>query len=209
LFPEWFSAVQPDWPENTVLTGFPLYDEGDARPPDASLDEFLDAGEPPIVFIAGSTNVHAREFFRVSTEVCRTGKRRGLFLTTYQEQLPVRLPEGVRHFHYIPLSRALPRALALVHPGGIGTVAQALSAGIPQLIVPLANDQPDNATRIHRLALGHMIRPARYTPARALDRLERMSTSPTIAQNIRQRASELARNTALQKTCQLIERTFG
>ena len=35
----------------------------------------------------------------------------------------------------------------LVHHGGIGTSAQALAAGIPQLLMPQAHDQPDNAAR--------------------------------------------------------------
>ena len=31
LFPEWFAPVQPDWPPQLLLTGFPLYDETDAH----------------------------------------------------------------------------------------------------------------------------------------------------------------------------------
>src|SRR5688572_21447187 len=32
LFPEWFAAPQPDWPPQTRLTGFPLYDERGVEP---------------------------------------------------------------------------------------------------------------------------------------------------------------------------------
>ena len=77
-----------------------------------------------------------------------------MFLTQYPEQLPARLPNGVRHFNYIPFSTVLPRAAAFVHHGGIGTTAQALAAGVPQLVVPLAHDQPDNAVRIRHLGVG-------------------------------------------------------
>ena len=41
----------------------------------------------------------------------------------------------------------------MVHHGGIGTTAQALAAGVPQLIMPLAHDQPDNAARVQRLGV--------------------------------------------------------
>ena len=54
-------------------------------------------------------------------------------------------------FAYLPYSLVFPHAAAIVHQGGIGTLAQALTAGKPQLIVPLAFDQPDNAARTVRL----------------------------------------------------------
>jgi UDP:flavonoid glycosyltransferase YjiC (YdhE family) len=53
-----------------------------------------------------------------------------------------------------PFDRLLPRASAIVHHGGIGTVACAIAAGIPQLVCPLAYDQFDNAARVERLGLG-------------------------------------------------------
>jgi rhamnosyltransferase subunit B len=37
--------------------------------------------------------------------------------------------------------------MVLVHHGGIGTTAEALRAGTPQLVVRLAPDQVDNAAR--------------------------------------------------------------
>ena len=54
FFPEWFAAVQPDWPPHTHLVGFPLWDTGrpGAIPEDA--ETFLAAGPPPIVFTPGS-----------------------------------------------------------------------------------------------------------------------------------------------------------
>ena len=55
LFSSIFAKPQPDWPANTVLTGFVFYDgsngEAELIP---ELKQFLDAGEPPIVFTLGS-----------------------------------------------------------------------------------------------------------------------------------------------------------
>ena len=48
-----------------------------------------------------------------------------------------------RHFDYTPLSHVLPGAAALVHHGGIGTAAQGLASGRPQLVMPMTFDQPD------------------------------------------------------------------
>ena len=41
----------------------------------------------------------------------------------------------------------------------VEATAQALAAGIPQLILPMAWDQPDNARRVKRLGAGHWLLP--------------------------------------------------
>jgi len=209
LFPEWFAPQQPDWPPNVHFAGFPLFDESGSRAPSAELADFLVAGEPPIVFTAGSANAQAREFFRVSVEVCRAAGRRAILLTQFPEVLPHRLCEGVRHFDYVPFSQALPHARAIVHHGGIGTVAHALAAGAPQLVVPSAHDQPDNAVRVCRLGVGSMLLPKQYKTGAVLQRLDRLLNSPSVMENCRRRAKDLAGNTALDKACVLIEQLAG
>ncbi len=205
MFPDWYAPPPPDWPPNVHLTGFPLYDESDERQIQPELEEFLRAGEPPLVFTAGSAMAQGRDFFRVSAEVCRLQRRRGILLTQFPEQLGA-LPDGVRHFDYVPFSTLLPRAAAFIHHGGIGTTAQALAAGVPQLVVPFAHDQPDNALRVRRLGTGDYIRPKHYEPNEAGRKLEALLGSPGIRENCRQRAASLADNTALDATCELIER---
>ncbi len=204
LFPEWFAPPPPDWPPNVVLTGFPLWDEGDIRNPSPELEEFLAAGEPPIVFTAGSAMAQAERFFQVSAEVCRTTGWRGLFLTQFPEQLPAPLPKQVRHFDYVPFSTVLPRAAVLVHHGGIGTTAQAIAAGTPQLVVPATHDQPDNALRIRSLGLGEFLLPKSYNEPNVVKLLDRL-TAPQIRKNCRRLAGEIAGNQPLETTCRLIE----
>ncbi|MBV9122709.1 MAG: glycosyltransferase, partial [Planctomycetes bacterium] len=50
LFSKLLAGKQPDWPPQTVVTGFPLYDqnEGTGLPP--ALRRFLEDGPPPLVF---------------------------------------------------------------------------------------------------------------------------------------------------------------
>lgn len=187
FFPQWYAPPQPDWPPNVKLTGFPLWDEREVRGPSAELEDFLAAGEPPLVFTAGSAMLHARRFFHVSAEVCSTTGRRGLLLTQFREQLPAQLPPGVRQFDYIPFSTVLPRSAVLIHHGGIGTTAQGISAGIPQLIVPNSHDQPDNAMRVRRLGIGDYLPPRAYTRLNVMDKLN-ILMSPTIKNNCRRAA---------------------
>ena len=157
LFPEWFATRQPDWPSQTHMTGFPMYDNAQKSSLPSVIQQFLDIGAPPLVFTPGSANKQAPEFFTEAVKACSTSGHRGIFLTHYPEQLPPQLPENIRHFSYVPLSQLLPYCAALIHHGGIGTCAQALRAGIPQVIQPLNFDQFDNADRITRLGVGTSI----------------------------------------------------
>ena len=49
----------------------------------------------------------------------------------------------------------------MVHHGGIGTVANAIAAGVPQLIRPICFDQMDNGMRVKRLGAGDCLRARR------------------------------------------------
>jgi UDP:flavonoid glycosyltransferase YjiC (YdhE family) len=100
-----------------------------------------------------------------------------VLLTPHREQVPQRLPPGMLWLPYVPLRALLPRAAALVHHGGIGTTAEALRAGVPQAIVPLAYDQFDNAARVEALGAGLRVAGGAAGPnpralAAALRRLE-------------------------------------
>ena len=205
LFPEWYGAVQPDWPPQTELTGFPLYDEGDANPLPRELRSWLDAGDRPVVFVAGTANRQAARFFQAGSEACRRLGRRGLLLSRFAEQIPDPLPSGVRHAEYAPFGSLLPRAAALVHHGGIGTLAQALRAGCPQLVMPMAFDQPDNAVRLERLGVGRYLRPSRFTGVAAARELEALLGSEEVARACRGIASRFEGIDPVTRTCELIE----
>ena len=209
LFPNWFAAPQPDWPPQTTLTGFPLYDERGATvvPPDldAFLEEAQAAGDPPVVFAPGSGNRQARRFFTAACDACRRLGRRGVLLTRFTEHLPHPLPEGVRRADYAPFSSVLPRAAALVHHGGIGTSAQALAAGRPQLVMPMTFDQPDNAARLQRLGVARTLPPVRFSGATVARELAALLESATVARKCADVARRFDGIDPVGHTCDVIE----
>ena len=178
LFPDWFAPPQPDWPPQTLLSGFPLYDGAQATALPAAVTDFLRAGSPPIVFTPGSAMRHGKSFFRTAVDVCQLLERRGILLTQYREQLPAALPESVRCFGFLPMGQLLPHCAAIVHHGGIGTTAQGLAAGMPQLIMPMAFDQPDNAARAVRLGVARSIAPRAFRPRAAARLLAELLERP-------------------------------
>ena len=205
LFPEWLARRQPDWPPQTVQAGFVLWDAGDATGVPAELDRFLDAGDPPVVFAAPSWMRHARPFFEGAVEACRLSGRRGILLTRFPEQLPARLPDGVRHFDFVPYRALLPRAAALAHHGGMGNLAFALAAGIPQLVSPIHLDHPHNAALLLELGVAARLTPRAWRPAAVARALDDLLGSPRVGERCRSLAKQVDPAGALANACSRIE----
>jgi UDP:flavonoid glycosyltransferase YjiC (YdhE family) len=94
---------------------------------------------------------------------------------------------------------------ALVHHGGIGTTAQALAAGVPQLVVAMAHDQPDNGIRVRRLGVGDCLPALRYSAGTAVPLLGRLLRHPEYRRNATRYAAELSANHAIARACDAIE----
>jgi rhamnosyltransferase subunit B len=205
LFPNWYCPPQQDWPSNIIQTDFPLWNDQNRAGLSPDVDEFLKQGDPPLVFTPGSTNLHGQHFFESAVEACRLLNRRGILLTEYPDQVPDRLPDAVAHFRYVPLDLLLPRASAFVHHGGVGSTSQGMAAGIPQVLMPLAHDQFDNAERISRLGVGRWISANRFSGPRLALHLKRLLSSPVAAVSCRGLAERLESRDGLRRAVAAIE----
>jgi rhamnosyltransferase subunit B len=205
LFPSWFATPQPDWPQETRLTGFPLFDEDQETDMKPEVKAFLEDGEAPIVFMPGSLMQHADQFFKTAVQACQALGRRAILLSRYRHHIPDTLPGSIQHFKYIPFRQILSRVDALVHHGGIGTCAQALKAGVPQLIHPLAYDQYDNAWRIKRLGVGDWIRAKDWQVPALAGKLQDLITSSNVSKHCQIITRRFNKKQPLVETCELIE----
>jgi len=174
FYPSWFGSP----PDDVTLTDFPMLDDALVPPLPPELETFLATGDAPVIFTPGSFMRRAESFFREALAACEHLGLRGIFLTPYSDQVPAKLPPTIRHFKFISLQRLARHGAALVHHGGIGTCAQGLRAGIPQLINPLFFDQPDNAARIEALGAGR-----RYQQGEIAERLEQLLHSQKIRES--------------------------
>ncbi len=205
MFPDWFGAPQPDWPPNMHTVGFPLYDAHPAASLPADVEEFLAAGERPIVFSPGSANMDAASFFETAVQACRRLGRRGMLVTKYAHQIPANLPAGIKHCSFVPFSLLLPRVAALVHHGGIGTSAQGLAAGVAQLVMPMAYDQLDNGLRLERLGVGAIVRPPKFKPGPVTRALAGLVDAPEVRERAAHWASQCNGPAALAAACDRLE----
>ncbi len=189
-WPAWFAPAQADWPQPMLTPGFPLFDEGGA-PLDAALERFLAAGPAPIGITPGSAMAHGEAFFARALEACASLGRRVVLVSPFDDQLPATLPASVHHTRWAPFSRLLPRLAALVHHGGIGTSAQALAAGLPQLVVPFAHDQFDDAARLARLGVA-AVQKADAPASDWARRLRQLTEDAAVAEAARRCAGRIA-----------------
>ena len=71
-----------------------------------------------------------------------------------------------------------PDAKGLIHHGGIGSVLDGLSAGIPAIALPQGLDQFDNANRLRRLGAGAWIKPSAQSGSLIAETLEGLLADP-------------------------------
>jgi rhamnosyltransferase subunit B len=173
LFDAVLAAPQPDWPPQTLACGAALHDAGDPQAQrtewSEALEQFLAAGPPPLVFALGSAAVWlARDYWRHAIGACAALGMRAVLLTGMP--LQEHLPDSMVAFDYVPYSRVFPRAAAIIHQAGIGTLSCALRSGRPQLLTPAGFDQFDNGARAARLGIGRVLPFRRAHNARRLAR---------------------------------------
>jgi rhamnosyltransferase subunit B len=206
FFPPWFAEPQADWPRHSHAVGFALWDGGGGALPVApQAEDFLRAGPPPIVVTAGSAAATAQRFFAESVNTLERMRMRGMLVTNFPDQLPARLPEGIQAFGYLPFSEVLPRAALLIHHGGIGTLAQAVKAGVPQLAVPRSHDQFDNGWRIERIGLGRSLPETRFSAARAAPHVHALLEDTEMRRRCAGYSAGMDSRSALERACVLIE----
>jgi rhamnosyltransferase subunit B len=208
LFSSLLGKRQPDWPPQTVAAGHLFYDRhgGPAALP-AEVEDFLAAGEPPLVFTLGSAAVlNPGSFFAESAAAAQSLGRRAILVG---EESQEGLPESILAVQYVAYSQLFPRAAAIVHQGGIGTVGQALVAGRPMLVVPFSHDQPDNAARLVRLGVARTLGRNRYRASAAAVELRQLLSDPCYAERAAQAGEHVRRETGLETACTAIEQLLS
>lgn len=107
------------------------------------------------------------------------------------------LPAAVRHVGRLPLSHVLPACDVTIHHGGQGTALTALGAGSAQLVLPMLDDQFDNADAVVRSGAGLCLRPADLTPHAVAEHCLELLGRPRFTEAASALAAEVAAQPAL------------
>jgi UDP:flavonoid glycosyltransferase YjiC (YdhE family) len=195
LWPSWFSPPQKDWPPAMRTSGFPFH----PRPPARAADRGREEASRSIVFMRGSAASQQAAFFAEAVQCCLRLGRPGVLVTPHADDVPSDLPSMVTHLPFVPLGELFGRSAAVVHHGGIGTMAYAFAAGIPQVVVPVVGGQFDLGYRMERLGVGVMVTETPVTAAR----LARELRSVCGSENVRRRCETLRDRVDPEAGCSL------
>ena len=177
LFPDWYAAPQPDWPRHVRQFGFLRETAPPAPPPLApELESFFADGPPPILWTHGSANLDTEKFAVEAQKATTALGARGVLVGL--DAGKILATDNFLPVQPLPFAQIFPRVCAVVHHGGIGTSAQALAAGVPQMVVPSAHDQPDNARRLERLGVGARLRYDEFSADIAAQKLSALLSAP-------------------------------
>jgi rhamnosyltransferase subunit B len=209
LYSTLLGEKQPDFPPRTDITGFTFYDGAEADPPEQreNLQKFLDAGPPPLMFTLGSfVGANAGDFYEVSLEAARALKMRALLVVGEYgaRKQELNRSDDVLIVPYAAYSTLFARCAAIVHQGGIGTSAQALRSGRPQLVVPFSGDQPDNALRLMRLGVARSLRRKDYRVSRVVEALGDLVGDPRYAARAREASERVRSEDGAQRAAELL-----
>lgn len=201
LFPEWLKPFQPGWPKQTIQTGFTYYDGEDKDC--KRVIEFAQK-ESPLVFTTGTGVVNEKQFFETALQVTKNLNKKAIFCSKDRKQIPTNLPEYILYTDYVPFKKLLPYSSLIVHHGGMGTMVQAIEAGIPQVIRPLAHDQFQNGEVVERLGIGRVIKNKKFNVKNSTDVIEQLLTSVQVKDKCKKYSKMIDNEKYLEDTCNLL-----
>ena len=131
-----------DWHPSVKMSGFCRLKEADTWTPPPELTRFLQEGEAPLYLGFGSlSDTFDSPIIRAMIEVLQEKKVRAIIPKNLPGLETISLPSHILPIGYTPHDFLFPRMSALIHHGGVGTLAAGLYAGKKTLVIPCIVDQ--------------------------------------------------------------------
>ncbi len=203
--PDWFADCQADWPSQSVSVPFPVAQGAEPWTPSAALSAFLANGDAPLVVSACTGAGAASTFFQRAIDAAQRSNQRVILVSRFPNQIVQPLPSFAFLIDYAPFGQLLPHARAIIHNGGIGTMALAMRAGLPQIIVPFAYDQFFNAMQLAALGGGTTVRRQRTAPELARTIADVLDSKPIAAACIELKGRTLEASDGLSEMVRQVE----
>ncbi|HEV2237203.1 MAG TPA: glycosyltransferase [Ktedonobacterales bacterium] len=204
-----FQPRPPDWPRFVRMTGFCFWDTPDLwRAPD-DLEAFLARPEPVIAVSSGSVAPGVTqaftEFYRTSLSAIQRVGARALVIGAAAGTFHDPLPDDALALPFAPFSQVYSHCTAVIHHGGIGTVAQALRAGVPALVIPWGVDQYINAEQVAHLGAGRWLQRHSYTVERAVQGLDALLHRERYREQAQALATQIVQEDGVATLCDALE----
>ena len=161
----YFGPEPDDWP-GWQLGGFSHWTGPRDQPVDPHVEAYLDGGDAPVLVCLGtSAAAGAATMFATIADGLGRASLRPLMLVGSASNLE-RLEGVPGTFEFAPVAAVVDRCAAAVVSGALGTLAAALTAGLPVVVLPQLFDQIWHGRRVEDLGVGIMVtRPDRVAAA--------------------------------------------
>lgn len=118
--------------------------------------QYKKQGQPLIYISLGTVVKGKRKFFQSCVEAFRDEEVEVILSTGLQfdKGKLKNIPENVYIYPSVPQTQVLKQADVFVTHGGMNSVSEAFTHGVPLVVVPFMSDQPVNARRVEELGLG-------------------------------------------------------
>ena len=204
------TLVRPeaDWGDHVHPTGFWFLDSPDSYQPPSELEDFL-AGNPQPVCAGFGSMIHplSRQLQRAVLDGLRQAGQRAVILTGWDGWEAAKPGPDRLFLQSAPHGWLFPRCAAVIHHGGAGTTAAALRSGRPNLVLPLAVDQPFWARRIHDSGASPApLDPRILTAAQVTTAVRQALESDEIRQSAAALGAAIRSEAGVHKAVELIER---
>ncbi|RKQ96660.1 MULTISPECIES: glycosyltransferase [Maricaulis] len=195
-----------DWDDYSVLTGNWVLPET-SRTLAPEIETFLQGGDPPVYVGFGSmVTGDATRLVTAAISGLRKAGLRGIIARGWAE-LPATTQADMLVIDGAPHDLLFPRCRLIVHHGGAGTTAAALTAGKASLVTPFMVDQPWWAERLREAGLGQKaLRPDHLTAGRFARALRRLAKDEVITRRCAAVGEQLRSENGVAHAADLIER---
>lgn len=204
-----FSLMPPSWDGDAAVA--PTLHHVRYEPPvgpEAATFE-LPAGEGPLVLVALGTLFHrAPGLLEAIVEALAPLPVR-LLVAAGRGHDPARfgsVPDNVTVVSWIPQVEVLAAASLFVTHGGFNSTKEALSLGVPLVVIPLGADQYYTAERVQAIGLGLTVDSEEPAVDTIRDRARRVLDAPAYARRAARFAAEMAALPPLDEAVRLLER---
>jgi len=155
----WSPSVLPpsnDWTSNVHVTGYYFFDIDESYRPSVELQNFLEAGAPPVCISFGSmVNRGEKQINQIVNDALKQTNNRGVILSGWSD-ISHRISDDAIYLDAASHDWLLPRCKMIIHHGGAGTTSAGLRAGIPTIVIPFTADQPFWGSRVHTIGVKNL-----------------------------------------------------
>lgn len=106
---------------------------------------------------------------------------------------------------YAPQREVIAKASLTITHGGMNTVMDSLSYGVPLVAIPITFEQPGNSARIRQTGTGEVIPVSKLQVAQLRSRIQHVLTHPSYRQNAQKMQHAIAAAGGVQRAADIIE----